>query len=49
MLPWDESEPLAHGKKRSSLLSINIGGGAMMDVTYWFKPVLREAGLEDYH
>ncbi len=42
-------ERLAKGKKRGDLLCPNTLGRKMSDVTYWFKPCLLDAGIDDYH
>lgn len=40
---------LAKSKKSKAPLCLNTEGTRMTDVTYWFKPALKEAGIEDYH
>ena len=42
-------EQLAKGKKPGAFLCLNSEGGRMTDVTYWFNPSLKRAGILDYH
>jgi hypothetical protein len=40
---------LAAGKKKGARLCMNTEGTPMTDVTYWFKPALKEAKVFDYN
>ena len=42
-------EQLAKGKKSGAFLCLNSEGSQMTDVTYWFNPSLKKAGILDYH
>jgi integrase len=42
-------EKLAEGKKPGALFCTNTQETRMTDVTYWFKPTLKDAGITDYH
>ena len=39
---------LSKGKKKGALLCMNTEGTLMTDVTYWFKPALAKAGVQNY-
>jgi site-specific recombinase XerD len=38
---------LARGKKAKAVLCLSTEGTQMTDVTYWFKPALKVAGIDD--
>lgn len=42
------NKQLAAGKKPGEVLCQNTRGNRMMDISYWFRPALADAGIEDY-